>query len=339
MTGDIASVGQIGDRFPTNEQIQNMVDKGHPLRLVVPGEPHLSLFVTEGGRSIGLELPPDEIPIDLSPYTFLDISGGSDYAHIWVSCSRPRLFPEFMRLMAGIAERVQVQKQSSGHAIAESIAAWQEILDRARGLSHETELGLLGELWTAWRLIVGGIEPSAVVQGWRGSAGEEHDFGLAGIDLEVKTTETEQRVHWISSLTQMVPTGDRPLWLVSVQFTSAGSAGRTLEEYVSIVRGVLPPEDATVLRRFDQGVNAVIGELRRSPGRSWILRSPSRVIPVDGAFPRLTPTLLSSMPEQLRTRVSDVRYRIEVDGLGEEDGDRGANTVLGQPPKGDSPWT
>ena len=56
---------------------------------------------------------------------------------------------------------------------------------------------------------------------WRGPIGEEHDFGMSAPDVEVKTTLGERREHWISTATQLVPTGDRPLYLLSIQLTSA----------------------------------------------------------------------------------------------------------------------
>ena len=48
----------------------------------------------------------------------------------------------------------------------------------------------------------------------------------------MKTTLSEDRSHRISSLTQLEPSPDRELWLVSVQLTSGGVGGTTLPEQV-----------------------------------------------------------------------------------------------------------
>jgi hypothetical protein len=41
--------------------------------------------------------------------------------------------------------------------------------------------------------------------------------------MEVKTTLSEKRMHIIGSLTQLVPTGSTPLFVLSLQLTGAGA--------------------------------------------------------------------------------------------------------------------
>lgn len=335
MTDEILSGGRIGDRFPTNEQILQMVREGHPMHLGIPGDPSVALFVTEGGLAIGLELPPGEIPKDLNPYTAIQVQ--SDEKHVRISSTNSRLFPEFSRLLAAIAERVQVQGRPSGRAIAEALEDWRGVLQREHGLSHEREVGLLGELWTVWRLIVGGMAPSDAVSAWRGSESEEHDFGLSGLDLEVKSTSSEHRIHVISSLSQLVPTGNRPLWMLSLQFTAAGVEGRTLAEFIQLARALVPADDPNTLASYDSKVRSVVSDRSNLIDTRWRLRQGPTLIRVDDTFPRLTPTMLDSLPADIRVRFHEVWYRINVEGLGEEDGMPMAAGLLGPSPER-SPW-
>jgi hypothetical protein len=52
-----------------------------------------------------------------------------------------------------------------------------------------------------------------------------------------------------------------------------------------------------------------------------ILRAPARLIPIDDRFPRMVRSLLDPLPAEARARIDEVRYRINVEGMGVEDGD------------------
>lgn len=327
--------GQIGDRFPTNNQILRLVGEGHPIHFSIPGTPPVTLVVASGGSSIGLELPPGELPKDLRPYRAIRIAADPD--HVRISATQAALFPDFIRLLAAITERVQVGGTPSGQAISEALDSWQKVLQRDRGISQEQEVGLLGEVWTIWRLIAGGMPSAEAVKAWRGPDSEEHDFGLAKQDLEVKSTSSETRVHVISGLSQLVQTGDRPLWLLSLQFTRSGAAGATLREFIQLVRNLLPGSEAAARNSYDEKVHAVIGDREDLLDTRWRLRSTPTVTQVDDFFPRLTPDLLGEVPVELRPHIHEVWYRIDVEGLGVPDGATEAASLLGEAPL-ESPW-
>src|SRR5262249_49154026 len=129
------------------------------------------------------------------------------------------------------------------------------------------------------------------------------------------TTSSEHRTHWIASLTQLVPTGNRPLWLVSHQLTRAGAGeGRSLPDLVADVRAVVGEGHArdSFERRLTTAGWADAYE--RTVRDRWLRRAPSIAFPVGVDFPRLTPALLSDTGFSL-VRISDVRYRIDLTGL------------------------
>src|SRR5207302_797447 len=103
-------------------------------------------------------------------------------------------------------------------ALDETLAIWSRVLARRSRMSRDHEVGLYGELLLVRALMTAWTVGEAVAS-WRGPAAEEHDFGLPQFDVEVKTTTSERRRHWITSLTQLMPTRSRPLWLISIQVT------------------------------------------------------------------------------------------------------------------------
>jgi hypothetical protein len=199
-------------------------------------------------------------------------------------------------------------------AVSDALHLLGRLLERVDRMSIERELGLFGEL-----LLLAGlchsIGAARAVAGWLGPHREEHDFRVEGIDIEVKTTTSEQRSHWISSLTQLQTTPGHPLWLVSYQLTAAGSdSGHTLTQLVTAVRGLV--DDGPARERLDtvlaeagwRDINEQLFVNR------WQLRSHPLALHVDEDFPRLTPARLTAA--QVDTvRIPDVRYRVDLTGL------------------------
>jgi hypothetical protein len=208
-------------------------------------------------------------------------------------------------MLCVIADRIQLDKLDPIRAVAETLAQWRAVLATRSRLTTEDEVGLVGELLVLEALHT--TTGSAALMAWRGAIEEEHDFGLADIDVEVKTTSTERRQHWISSLTQLVPSGSRPLALVSLQITRGGDAGRTLPTIIEALR--LKLENATFNDKLGRiGWDDSASDL--FPDR-WLLRSGPAFFVIDDAFPAITPGLLDKATADM-TAVRDVRYRIDL---------------------------
>ncbi len=141
----------------------------------------------------------------------MDVVHISGSRHVQLEVKDPDLFTDAYPVLCAVADRVQLDGQTIGTAISSTLRQLGHLLRAEDALSREAETGLVGELALLTGMI-GVYGPADAVKTWRGGHGEEHDFGLPGVDLEVKTTISERRVHWVSSLTQLVPTGDRPLF-------------------------------------------------------------------------------------------------------------------------------
>jgi alpha-ketoglutarate-dependent taurine dioxygenase len=219
---------------------------------------------------------------------------------------------EVYAILCTVADRVQIGGDTFGNAVDAVLAGLGEILAGRGGLTHEQQVGLFGEL-VVLLSAAAQTTPAQAVAAWRGPAREEHDFGLGNADVEVKTTMSEHRRHWISTGTQLVPTPGRDLYLLSLQVTGAGNGpGATLADAVAAARAL-----ATVATGLIDGALAAAGWRQRHAdlyNARWALRTGPEFHLVDQDFPAVTPErLAASVPNA--NRVTDLRYRVDLDGL------------------------
>jgi hypothetical protein len=283
-----------------------------PIEHLIPGEPPLALFVDPQRMRIGLRGPAraNEVPApSRRERVAIQLLHHKGQRMVEIAISDARLFEDAYPILCSVADRVQIDKLSLSDALTRTLRHLGHLLEPEGGLPQDLEISLLGEL----AILIGAIRaysPAAGVQAWRGWDREEHDFDLMGCDVEVKTTTSESRHHRISSLTQLVATGDRPLWLISVQVTRAGS-GTTIAELIGRVRDLLTDEDARV--RFEDQLNAAgwRDRYQQSVVDAWRLRSPITAYQVASSFPRLTPDLLAGTGVRADL-IDDVTYRVNL---------------------------
>jgi hypothetical protein len=297
-------------RHLSPEGFRSYLRAGVPIDHPIEGEPKLILFIDPSRRRIGLRAPATNeasVAISLENVGF-DTVYVNGRRHLQLEISDPSLFTDAYPVLCAVADRVQLDGQTFGAAISSTFRKLGHLLRAEDALSREAETGLVGEL----AFLAGMIRtygPTDAVRAWRGGQGEEHDFGCPDADLEVKTTSSEQRVHWISSLTQLVPTNDRLLLLVSIQITRAGVGGRSLSNIVQYVRSIAMGERDT----FDDRL-ATAGWRERhaeSATQRWRARTQPSMFVVDERFPRLTVDLLRNADFDLAV-ISDVRYRLDL---------------------------
>ncbi len=145
---------------------------------------------------------------------------------------------EVYALLCAILDRVQLSGEPFANAVEEALDSLTGILAVRRHLSERSRLACSGNSVHFWPLrrredatppwsrgVV--LSVRNMTSGCRSRRRGEDDTG-------------ERREHWISTTTQLVPTGDRPLYLLSIQLTAAAlDSGNTLPGLVASARSKL----------------------------------------------------------------------------------------------------
>lgn len=199
------------------------------------------------------------------------------------------------------------------NAVPVALGALRELLARRTRLSEEQQIGLMGELLVLEHGLA--VAPEETLEAWLGMDREEHDFVFGDFDLEVKTTRSEDRLHMINSLTQLLAAPGRPLYLASIQLTGGGAAaeGRSLAELITDIR-------VATDERWHSGIDEKLSragwhdeDADLYPTR-WVYRSRPHGYLVDEFFPALTP---DTVMDSVRTPqlIVSVRYQVDVSQL------------------------
>jgi len=306
------------------EYFESLVDEGIPAVEVVKGEPVVQLFTDPAGSRIGVRIAGDWESVPAIPLASIrvrrwDFSPGPG---VEISTFNRSLYPDFFAFAMQIADRVQIRHMEVGVAVSDALAAWQELLGRLSILNPDRQVGLLGELWFLEEL-ASRRDWAFATEAWRQDANEEHDFGLPGIDVEVKSTRNESRTHVIGSLTQLKPTENRPLFVLSVQFTHAGAGnGYSLAERSDTVQQHIHNEAPGLVTAFTTRLGLAGWEAAHQNFYTtrFRLRSAPALIAVNASFPVITPALLAPLGVGVSERIVGVEYRVRLDGLGVEAG-------------------
>jgi hypothetical protein len=188
-------------------------------------------------------------------------------------------------LLSDIADMIQQYEVPFAAAVRSALATFGDLLTRAGGLSPERQTGLYGELLFL-EACLQQANAAPAVEAWKGFAPSEHDFVFPHACFEIKTTTTEKRQHTIGSLSQLVPSPGTQLWLVSVQLTSATSAGgRSLTALIDSLRAAAGPARTA----FEAALQQAGWRERDRPlyRDSYRLRSVPAAHLVDSEFPVL----------------------------------------------------
>jgi hypothetical protein len=314
---------RLADRHLSWERFESLIAAGPPAVERVAGVPQVEIFTDPGGSRIGVRIFSGESVPD-TPLAEIDIRmtvvDGEKATEI--STTNSRLYREFYAFACAVADGVQIDSLPPARAVDSALASWAALLERLAILSPERQTGLLGELWTLKRLAgAQGWKPA--LQSWQGPDAEEHDFSLVGADIEVKTTVSERRVHMIGSLTQLLAKPGRPLYILSLQFTQSGSGpGGTLTQTVADIRAAVSASSAALEPELDARLQLAGWCQEHAPyyRRRWSLRSLARLIAVDETCPSIVPVTLASLGPSRLSRIVQLSYRIDLEGLGSEDG-------------------
>jgi hypothetical protein len=295
--------------------IAQYVDNGISGAFEVSGAPTMTVTVDPEARALTLRTAAGDRIADVGPLQRVrcrEVLDGAVLEHV-VEVSFDDDLEEIYALLCTIADRVQLSGESFAGAIEGTLEALSALLERRAVPSIEQQIGLAGELLVLLSLAkADGLQHA--IDCWRGPRGEEHDFGTKDADIEVKTTLGEQRSHWITSNTQLTPTGNRPLYLVSIQLTrAAASKGWTLPDLVDRLRGL-----ATSAQPLTDMLKATVysDRTRDLMTDRWTLRNQPAAFEITPSFPAVTRArLLASVPNT--EHIVEFRYRLDLSGLPE----------------------
>jgi Putative PD-(D/E)XK family member, (DUF4420) len=306
-------------RYLTDAALDEFLASGPTAAFRIPGVPEVHLvFLPGAAGGVALRVAWDGAAVpELSEYEHLSASvvraGKQAWAELLID--DPDVFRRALPVVWRIADRIQLERLSFAEAVVVTLADFRELLESASVLSSDREVGLFGELTVVDCLISTLGSPQAIAA-WRGPDGDEHDFDLGSGDLEVKSTLSEKRVHWIGSLSQLEPTPDRPLWLLSMQLTTGLGDALTVADLVAELRARLAGADLAAFegKLYSAGWRDKYGTTMR---RRFRMRSKPLLLPVDAEFPALTQDRVAAAGMPL-ARLREIAYSIDVAGLNEE---------------------
>ena len=306
-------------RYLTNVALDEFIASGPKTAFRIPGVPEVHLvFLPGSGGGVALRVAWDGAAVpDLSEYEHLSASVIRAGEQAWAEllADDPDVFRRALPIVWRIADRIQLEQISFTEAVTVTLADFRELLESASVLSSEREVGLFGEL-TVVDCLVSTLGGARAVAAWRGPTGDEHDFNLGGGDLEVKSTLSEKRVHWIGSLSQLEPTPGRALWLLSVQLTTGLVEALTIADLIAKLRSRLVGADPAAFEKKLYGAGWR-DKYCATTRRHFKMRSTPLLLRVDEAFPALTQdrVVAAGMP---LARLREIAYSIDVAGLNEE---------------------
>jgi hypothetical protein len=280
----------------------------------VPGSPTGRLLIDPHHKTLAVQFPAGVRAPNVAELENLRFEVISDNNVVWhqIAIGLDDNLDEVYALLCAVLDRVQLSGEPFADAVEGALDSLTGILAVRHSLTREKQIGLFGELCVLLAL-TGSLGADDAMSAWRGPLGEEHDFGMSDADLEVKTTLSERREHWISTATQLVPTGGRPLYLVSIQLTAAAvDAGHTLPSLVSLTRSKL----AAHVMQLDEVLARLAYRDRDSDlyHSRWALRTRPAFYEVGPHFPAVTQARLEAVVPAAE-RITDLRYRLDLTGL------------------------
>ena len=292
----------------------------YPIEVAPDKVPLCQVFADENISRVGLRVNISQAPpeVDL-PYQHIQTATTFENNQLCyeVFTSASPLYEPFYAMLTRMADLIQLNSINPAEALLQSIKQFSTLLSSPSILSREKQVGLWGELWILRKLIA--FHGSDALGYWTGPIGEDHDLRFNNDEIEVKTTTGSARSHIISKSSQLEPSPDRTLHLLSLQLASGSGEGAfslpQLVEDIALSLSKNPDSKEKFKNLLEKlGYNfaheAYYADVR-------MLRSEPMLIEIDKSTPRITQPLLSgALGGEMSARISDVKYRLNVEGLG-----------------------
>lgn len=293
-----------------------------------PGLPPLDIRVSEHGKELALWIPAGTSgSLSVSPLAAvaIEVVPTPSGQVIEIRTRTAALFQEIYGFFVSVIDKIQLNHTEPSAALAETVEAWRDLLRAQSILSEEAQLGLRGELQ-----FMRDLAPRLgddVLAAWTGPERQPHDFRIGDCEFEVKTTRGVNHVHVINGLQQLEPSPGHRLFIYSLRLAPAGAkAGTTLPDEIEQTRALLLPPGKLHFDRMLRTHYGYVAEHADWYPQRFQHASVPRLVPVDGSCPRLTGAMISAVPHA--ERISDVRYRVSLEGLGYAEGSTGYAEIM-----------
>lgn len=310
--------------IPTWEVIKaDFIDPGLPCMFVLRPEPRVALFVDQEAARFGALFALPAAASNLrNPLVELSVKQvlENGVVHLEIATSSRQLYREVYLFLVELISLVLTQNITPILAFGAAVKRWQDLFKLVSLLDEPRQIGLLGELWLLDR--IARRDKVMALTSWVGPRAQTHDFRLANVEFEVKSTFTASRQHHINGLDQLDASAGCDLFLLSMHFIEAGAGGETLPEVIARLK-IHWSDDETLLSQFQMLLESSRYFERSADQytKKFRLGSLPTLIRVDDSFPRFTrETIRQAFGERSASRISRVDYKVDVDGLGVADG-------------------
>ncbi len=184
---------------------------------------------------------------------------------------------------------------------------WQKLFRKVgkKLLSTEEQQGLIGELHFLKKFLLTKYSETEAFEFWRGPYGEQQDFGIGNVSIEVKTKRgTSVPYVQISSADQLDCRTDQCfLFVISLNASPASAEAFSLNQIVSAIKAELQNNDALDLF---ESLLAEAGYIEMPEyAEPFFVITKESAYEVKDDFPRLT-------SDSLAMGIHSVQYRIEL---------------------------
>jgi hypothetical protein len=301
------------------------INEGNSFKLLLQ-ETHLAWILFNSGTkelSLEIKVSSDAMPSVLPQAINFRIKQTEENNKLLVLTSADAdLYRYFYDFVVEVLELISLNNIEASVAIDEAWKRWGQLIEQQSILSRDKQVGLLGELWLLRRLAHSKHWEYAI-DAWHRSPQAEHDFCLENVDIEVKSTATDRRIHTIGSINQLQPSPGRELYILSLQFApspSHASGAFSLTSYIDNILEELNDHNSR---------GAFVERLKRVGWHSdhmayyktsFIKREDAYLVAVNNKCPRIIQSMIEKSIGTLSARIQSVMYSIDLSGLGCADG-------------------
>lgn len=219
---------------------------------------------------------------------------------------------QFALLCNDISDALTTSSQEdTENVLLRTIRDWASLFGESRAqLDRQAILGLLGELVTLNKLR-SELGDRPALEAWTGPDRMRHDFvGTVGA-LEVKSISIEEGLRaQFHGLRQLALPVDGGLHLHLHQFEATPQGGMTLSSVIASLPEIIRHDEKLLQAVSMTGCDP--DDLRAADTCRYHLRD-SRVLAVDGRFPRLTPDALRH--QEWADSILGVSYTVDLSGI------------------------